>query len=74
MNMDSLIINGQRYYPSPDQQKLIEKAKASLDPVFERIESSDDLHFDGFNNAADPYREPILEYQRRVCEIMGVGE
>lgn len=73
MSTDTLTIFGKQYNPTPSQQMLIRQAHDSLLSEIERIECEDSGPHNSLNNAGDPYREPALRYQNRVCEIMGVS-
>lgn len=71
--MDTLTIFGRRYSLTSAQQELIRQAHDTLMAEIERIEREDAGLHNSLNNAGDPYREPALRYQARVCEIMGVS-
>ncbi len=73
MNRDTLTIDGCQYHPSPEQRRLIDLAAADRDEQFERIESEYSGQCNTLDNKSDPYAKPILEYQTRVREILGVA-
>lgn len=73
MSKDTLTISGRQYHLTPEQAAMVEEAVKERDEAFDRIKRDEaGKRHDYLSNANDPYREPILRYQRRLCEIVGL--